>query len=117
MCPQFMCDICKKKFVRKDNMRDHILQIHAGKKPECEFCGKKMRSTALSRHRKFHCKFNKKQNTDIEHHESLDSDVKPKTDENRQPETPSKTWICSNDPFISNYDLEPFRMSDFIIFN
>lgn len=48
---KFQCDICKKKYTRKDNCVTHILEVHAGKKKECKDCGLTMRSTSLIRHR------------------------------------------------------------------
>lgn len=56
MHKEFQCDICKKRFTRKDNMRVHILQKHVGQKKTCKFCGMKLGFTSLSRHINTACK-------------------------------------------------------------
>lgn len=105
---QFQCDICKKKYVRKDNMRDHILQLHAGKKPKCKLCGKKMRSTALSRHMKYHC---------IKKNESDGKNIADNQDRTEGKETPSEIWLSSQDPLLSFQHSETFDISVYLIFN
>lgn len=53
----YICDDCKKKFVSKQNLKEHIL-IHLGEKPfPCDEpgCGKKFRQgSQLAVHRKIH---------------------------------------------------------------
>ena len=51
----FSCLICNKKFVSKQNLREHRF-IHSGIKPyKCTYCGKKFRQAShLSLHRRIH---------------------------------------------------------------
>lgn len=53
----FNCKVCNKKFVSKQNLREHNF-IHLNKKPfKCTFCGKKFRqSSQLCLHKRSHKK-------------------------------------------------------------
>ena len=53
----FTCKVCNKKFVSKQNLREHNF-IHLNKKPfRCTFCGKKFRqSSQLCLHKRSHKK-------------------------------------------------------------
>lgn len=52
---RFTCDICDKKYKRKDALRCHILEVHCGKKKQCKYCSKVMRSPSLKRHMEYSC--------------------------------------------------------------
>ena len=53
----FSCKVCNKRFVSKQNLREHNF-IHQDKKPfRCSFCGKKFRqSSQLCLHKRSHKK-------------------------------------------------------------
>lgn len=132
----FKCDICKKRYTRKDNMRDHILEVHANKKKKCDFCGEKMRSTSLHRHVKMCCKKNlkKKNKKNIKSNQSNQSEeskvvenvaVVTESEENNQrtepiPMSDSTYEIWELDPFMSLSTEENdcnFDINQFLLFN
>ncbi|KRY67371.1 putative zinc finger protein, partial [Trichinella pseudospiralis] len=51
----YTCDVCKRKFISRANLRDH-LNIHSGNKPFiCEICGKPFKNSgAKSNHVRLH---------------------------------------------------------------
>lgn len=130
MPEKFTCDICSKKFTRKDNMRYHILEVHGRKKRECKYCNKKMRSSSIKRHIKYAC---------IVRQKILKSKKKQKKQRENSPQQEKSSqidrlneeiFISSNDPFIASN--EPFNillnddfisdetqveLSEFLIFN
>lgn len=47
----FTCEICKKEFNRKDQLKVHMNQ-HLNIKKKCEFCGAEVHPMSLARHQK-----------------------------------------------------------------
>lgn len=102
MPEKFTCDICNKKYTRKDNMRYHILETHSNNKKECKYCNKKMRTSSIKRHMKYACTERKK---------ILKAKKKKKNQTEKSPQIEQSLqsghliyediYIPLNDPFIS----------------
>lgn len=56
----FVCDICDRKFSKKDHIKTHFEQVHLKKKAKCRKCNKLFHPLALKRHQNEKCSDEKK---------------------------------------------------------
>lgn len=106
MPEKFKCDICGKKYTRKDNMRYHIFEVHAKKKRKCKYCNKEMRSSSIKRHMKYACYDRKK----ILKQKKKDEKKQRENQEEKQ--LPSEDILVPlNDPFIASNDVSTIDVS------
>ena len=47
---KFQCEHCEKAFGQKSNLRNHVKNIHGGKKMKCDFCDKFLFQYSMKRH-------------------------------------------------------------------
>lgn len=131
MAGKFTCDICDKRYTRKDNMRYHIIEVHVQAKRKCKYCNKKMRSSSINRHIKYACDQRKKMRKAKKKKNA--TDARKENESESMPNdvfTHENIFILPNDPFIVsnetyefsnefNYleNITEFDMGEFLLFD